>query len=206
MLFGDSGSCVHAAQWIVLYRRADQSFSELDRQYLLALWPHIKQASAINRRHCLDWHARSRNTRAAALANQHGVIEAAHPYFRDLLCLEWPDFTSNRLPDALTESWRQGRAYIGSRIRVAMHMEEELLVCVAMQVAMPPPLTQAERIVASQFAEGASYKAIAEQLCVSQHTIRSHIAHIYAKLDVHDKAALANKLNQGLDAGLNQDT
>lgn len=196
MLFGDAASRPHAAQWIVLYRSNDYHFGELDKQYLLALWPHLKHACSINRRHHLDRHVRSHDPCAAALVNRHGMIEAAHPCFRDLLSVEWPGFAGNRLPDGLMRSWRQGRAYVGARIRVAMRKQDDLIVCVAMQAAMPPPLTQAERNVASQFADGCSHKEIAENLGVSQHTVRSHIAHIYTKLDVHDKAALANKLSR----------
>lgn len=197
MLFGDAAPQPHAAQWIVLYRSNDYCFGEIDKQYLLALWPHLKHAFAINRRHHLDRQVRSHDPCAAALVNRHGAIEAAHPCFHELLDMEWPGFAGSRVPDVVMGSWRQGHAYIGARIRIAMRMQEELIVCVAMHAAMPAPLTRAERIVASQFAGGSSHKAIAENLGVSQHTVRSHIAHIYTKLDIHDKAALANKLGSG---------
>jgi DNA-binding CsgD family transcriptional regulator len=55
-------------------------------------------------------------------------------------------------------------------------------------------LTETERRVASLAAEGRSNKAIAAALFVSTHTVDRHLSHIYAKLDVHSRRELAERL------------
>lgn len=48
-------------------------------------------------------------------------------------------------------------------------------------------LTDRERDVARLYAQGRSRAFISDELCISQNTVRDHIAHIYKKLDVHNK-------------------
>jgi DNA-binding CsgD family transcriptional regulator len=55
-------------------------------------------------------------------------------------------------------------------------------------------LTETERRVASLAAEGRSNKAIAAELFVSTHTVDTHLSRIYAKLDVHSRRDLAQRL------------
>lgn len=57
-------------------------------------------------------------------------------------------------------------------------------------------LTKREKVVARKFSAGKSYKEVAEALGISPATVRHHLRAIYTKLDVQDKAALANKLLQ----------
>lgn len=52
-------------------------------------------------------------------------------------------------------------------------------------------LTGAQNDVARHFAAGLSHKQVARALGVSPNTVRTHLLHAYARLDVHDKAALA---------------
>ncbi len=55
-------------------------------------------------------------------------------------------------------------------------------------------LTETEQRVASLAAEGRSNKAIAAALFVSTHTVDRHLTRIYAKLDVHSRRDLAQRL------------
>jgi DNA-binding CsgD family transcriptional regulator len=55
-------------------------------------------------------------------------------------------------------------------------------------------LTETEQRVASLAAEGRSNKAIAAALFVSAHTVDTHLSRIYAKLDVHSRRELAQRL------------
>lgn len=48
-------------------------------------------------------------------------------------------------------------------------------------------LTPKEREVLLAASEGLSYKEIGERLCISAHTVHSHIKHIYEKLHAKDK-------------------
>ena len=64
--------------------------------------------------------------------------------------------------------------------------------------ATPPPerpasvtllrsLTSRERVVLKQLAEGASLADVARRLDVSQHTVRTHMQNLYAKLGAHSR-------------------
>jgi len=55
-------------------------------------------------------------------------------------------------------------------------------------------LTEMEQRVASLAAAGRSNKAIAGELFVSTHTVDKHLGRIYAKLDVHSRRQLAQRL------------
>ena len=60
-------------------------------------------------------------------------------------------------------------------------------------------LTPREREVLKALADGLDYKQIADRLCISMDTVRSHIRHIYEKLQVHSKSeAVAKALRQRL--------
>ena len=57
---------------------------------------------------------------------------------------------------------------------------------------VPEMLSERERDVLKLLVEGKDYKAIAEKLFLSTHTIRKHIANIYEKLHVSSKAQVIN--------------
>jgi DNA-binding CsgD family transcriptional regulator len=51
-------------------------------------------------------------------------------------------------------------------------------------------LSKRERIIAGKFGEGLTYRQIGEALYIAPSTVRSHIAAIYRKLNIRNKAAL----------------
>lgn len=53
-----------------------------------------------------------------------------------------------------------------------------------------PPLTHTEKRVAELMYHGLTYKAIADELVVSYHTVKNHVANIYAKCDVKSRFQL----------------
>ena len=55
-------------------------------------------------------------------------------------------------------------------------------------VTLPEPLTQREQDVLQWLAQGLNAPAVAKQMIVSTSTVRTHIKHIYAKLNVHNRA------------------
>jgi DNA-binding CsgD family transcriptional regulator len=61
--------------------------------------------------------------------------------------------------------------------------------------SQPVRLTKREREIATLAATGASAKEIAERLYLSARTVESHLHHIYVKLGVTDRAALATALD-----------
>ena len=62
-----------------------------------------------------------------------------------------------------------------------------------------PQLTTREREVLTLAAQGKNYSEIAKELFLTHATVKTHLAHIYAKLHVRDKAAaVAAALRSGL--------
>ncbi len=55
-------------------------------------------------------------------------------------------------------------------------------------------LTPREAQVALLLARGASDREAGERLCISHHTVRKHAEHIFAKLGIHTRKALALRL------------
>jgi DNA-binding NarL/FixJ family response regulator len=61
------------------------------------------------------------------------------------------------------------------------------------------PLSQRELEVLSLIARGKSNREAAQALFISEATVKTHLLHIYAKLDVNDRAAaVATAYNRGL--------
>ena len=64
---------------------------------------------------------------------------------------------------------------------------------------LPPPLTPREIEVLGMLAEGLANKAIAPRLGISEHTVKAHVAAIFAKLHATTRAeAVAIGVRQGL--------
>ena len=54
-----------------------------------------------------------------------------------------------------------------------------------------PPLTDREKEVLGLVANGATNNEISEALCISPHTVKSHVIHIFNKLGVNDRTQAA---------------
>lgn len=55
-------------------------------------------------------------------------------------------------------------------------------------------LTARELQIAVLFAQGLTEKAIGRRLGTSPHTVGTHLAHVYLKLGVHSRSALAARI------------
>lgn len=194
MLYGDAPSAERSGRWMVLYRSDNTAFQALETDLLHAAWFHVSRAVDINRAAALDRQDLQHAQRASALIGLRGTIEAADPQFHALLEREWPGGPHKMLPQALLDCAARGLPYRGRCIEVAIRRQDACLVCVASPVEQRGSLTPGEYAVARRFAAGLSSKEIARELGVSPHTVRSQLANAYAKLDVHDKAALAQRL------------
>lgn len=65
--------------------------------------------------------------------------------------------------------------------------------------AEPDPLSPRERQILKLVDEGLTYKQIADRLCVSPHTVHSHIKNIYDQMQVRSRnEALAKARSRGL--------
>ncbi len=62
-------------------------------------------------------------------------------------------------------------------------------------------VTETERRVAELAARGRSNKEIAAMLFVSEHTVAAHLTHVYRKLGIRSRAALAHRFSEDRGAG-----
>ena len=195
LLFGEAGGNQDPARWLVLYRGTGDSFDMQARQNIAAVWPHLARSLSINRSRFLQRQFPHHRHKGVALINSSGFIEVAEPLFRQLCALEWPTQFSRKVPDAVWKSWRRGLDYVGARAKFKIQLSHEnFIVSQASAIGPLDRLTPAEGVVATSFAAGQSAKAIAIALGVSVHTVRSQIAQVYEKLNIHDKGELASYL------------
>ncbi|MEG2260884.1 MAG: LuxR C-terminal-related transcriptional regulator, partial [Raoultibacter sp.] len=78
---------------------------------------------------------------------------------------------------------------------VAPPAEDAMLACLG-RLAKQASLTRREEEIFSYLARGRSAKYIAEQLVISENTVWAHIKNIYAKLGIHTKQELMNKVDE----------
>ena len=57
-------------------------------------------------------------------------------------------------------------------------------------------LTNREREITGEFAAGRSARHIADQLVLSEHTVKTHLRHAYAKMDVHSRQELLDLIEE----------
>ena len=73
------------------------------------------------------------------------------------------------------------------------------MVVGSFKIAPSPDLTKRETEVLSLLCNGLSYKMIADDLFISEETVRRHIKNIYRKLEVHSKSeAVAKAIKEKL--------
>ena len=182
-------------RWLALFRRRAASFTADEKARLDLMWPHFGFAHAINRRYELDRLVEGQTCRAVAFASESGRLLAADPHFITLLRLEWPHRPAENLHLQIPPNLTGSHVFCGERIEVSMKRHPAYISCaVAIRSSATRALTESELIVAKRFATGLSNKKIAQQLGVSNNTVRSHIASAYSKLHVHNKAELAQLL------------
>ncbi len=194
MLHGDDPNLIKPARWIVLYRRHDVRFSPTDAACLHGLWIHLSRAIVINRTRALERNRKKPDGSASGLINMQGTIDIADPRFFDLLEREWPTLAPEIIPEEALEQLRSGKPYRGTQIEISLSRQHGYNLCRIRPIDALEILTPREYVVARRFAAGMSHKQIARELGVSHHTVRNQLAHLYRKLDLHDKASLAQYL------------
>ena len=202
MLHGDDPNRVQPARWIVLYRQHDVRFAESDAAALHGLWIHLSRALAINRARAAERlpgaHAYREQAGATGLINDEGQVEIADQRFFDLLEREWPELAPEFIPHEAMEMLNQDKPYRGTQVEITLARQAGCNLCRIRPVDAMEVLTPREFVVARRFAAGMSHKQIARELGVSHHTVRNQLAHLYRKLNLHDKASLAQYLSTNL--------
>lgn len=199
MFHGDDPKKVKPARWIVLYRQHDVRFAETDAACLHGLWIHLSHALAINRARTLERlgnaSTKRDNTGASGLMLEDGQIEIADQRFFDLLEREWPETAPDYIPEQALMILNEGKTYRGKQVEISIVRQAGAQLCRIRPIDVMELLTPREFVVARRFAAGMSHKQIARELGVSHHTVRNQLAHLYRKLDLHDKASLAQYLS-----------
>ena len=63
------------------------------------------------------------------------------------------------------------------------------------QIAAERNLSPRESEVYTYLVQGYGGERIAEELCISYHTVRAHVRNIYRKLDVHSREELLDRIS-----------
>jgi DNA-binding CsgD family transcriptional regulator len=194
LVHGDNPAQAKPARWIVLYRAQDVRFSQMDAACLHSLWTHLSRAIVINRTRSIERQYKKADETVSGLISMQGIVDIADARFFDMLELEWPELAPQTIPEAALECLRLGKVFRGTQIEISLARQQGFNVCRIRPINAQEVLTPREFVVARRFAAGMSHKQIARELGVSHHTIRNQLAHLYRKLNLHDKDALADYL------------
>jgi DNA-binding CsgD family transcriptional regulator len=135
-------------------------------------------------------------SQAAAVCDRQGMLRHADPDFIDQIKSEWQDWSAPLLPEPLGVwlSAPNPGDFIGKQILVSAALLEDLFLLRSQPRGATAMLTPREEQVARSFANGLTYKEIAEKLKISPSTARRHLESIYKKLGVSNKLELAQEL------------
>lgn len=178
------------------------AFTEHERRTMQLLMPHLTSALSSNWLLHLERVRSNRHSARASLGvvDQRGMLYVADQSLTAALRMEWPQWSGPLLPDALIKHLQAGTAYQGQRLSVRMHEVGELRLLDLRAVPASGRLSPREAEIAHRFSAGSTYKEIARELGIAPATARHHLREIYRKMEVSDKAALAQML-MATDAG-----
>jgi DNA-binding CsgD family transcriptional regulator len=193
---------------LVLMRPTESpAFTEQERSTVESLAPHLAQACAANRleraQDIID------SGRRAAYKNlvcsRAGLLIAAAPDATQMLLKAWPEWRGGRLPAPLAEAIKgitiSGNVETQKVLRLQtfvahIHIDGDQVLVRLREPNVIDSLGQRELSVAQRFAEGASYKEIAQALQISPSTVSNQLSVVYAKLAVSNKIALRQELER----------
>jgi DNA-binding CsgD family transcriptional regulator len=172
----------------------ERRFTEADRKLFEAIGPHVIEAAAISRGRALP----AEETLPAAVLGRDGRLLQTTPAFVRLL---WPGArpSSSFLPEPALRALRAGRAWTLPGGTHSLHGQPEPHGGYVLRIRTTSTLdrlTAREREIASLFARGQSYKAIAETLELAPATVRNHLQRLYAKLEIGTRAELVDLLQR----------
>lgn len=175
-------------------RNSDPAFSQQDAQWLELLAPHFETMLDMSRLGAV-YRCRlavAEGSWLIAAADVTGVLHVADQGFDQRLRSEWPNWNGPFLPPDLVRVLDQGDTkYKGQHINVEIEwLKKQAIVRIGLRSGIDI-LTERETAVARVYAQGSSYKQVAQTLGMAPATVRHHLRSIYEKLDIHDKAQLA---------------
>ena len=179
------------------------AFSELERQFMEAAFPHLLRCWSENQIRSL-----SRETSAVAraprhsAASHHGIVVAAEEGFLALFQREWPGWSGPLLPDTVREVLLGPEAgrYVGETVVLSVRHGHDVSLLLIRERVVADDLRPRERTVAELCASGLSYREIAETLGIALATARNHIASVHRRLGVSRNSEISALLAEANDA------
>ena len=171
-----------------------RTYSEAERQRTQLLMPHISSALRLSRESSVV--TAGMQSEGVGLVNSAGSILASRAPFQHLIREEW-GHRQPPVPAAILSERSGAACWRGEAIQLRI---ERLGPCFLLRVRPSNPLdrlTSREREVAERFALGGTHKEVARALGIAPSTVRNHIAGVYDKLGVNDKAQLASLVQGG---------
>lgn len=165
--------------------REKQRYSHQELSLKNLITQHIFLAARHNDLHHL------RSLRApAAFIDRGGVLNAALPDFRAMIVQEWGRCAEQKLPSDVAQSlWQNGGYRARHIVLQAQQVNNRLLVRAG--IAPKVNLSAREQEVAWIYVSGHTHKEVAKLLGITPTTVRTHLARVYQKLEITDKASLA---------------
>lgn len=174
-------------------------FHSTDQRWFELLMPHLGAMLDMSRLNDVLLRRTSSEAPNGLLAatDVKGILHVAEPGFTELLRGEWPDWVGPWLPKPLRAHLGSGSEPFRGRCVNAefSRLDAQLLVKLSPRTLLEE-LTAQEIAVARMFGNGHSHKDVARALAIAPATARHHLRSIYTKLQVNDKAALAQMLNR----------
>jgi DNA-binding CsgD family transcriptional regulator len=132
---------------------------------------------------------------AHAVIDGAGRIHAAEAGFGLHLRRQFPAWNGPLLPGAVLSRLPGPEDVVDiGDLRLTLHPSGDRPVLAVRPRGRALPLTPAEMRVCRSYADGRSARAIADELGLSQRTVRNHLAAAYAKLEVHTRLQLIERL------------
>lgn len=185
---------------VSFYRAEEEDrFSEGERRLAEAIVPHMFEAyaNALLRERVQQVESGVRKAYFPALVDAKGVIFMVDANFAPLMREEWPEWTGPHPPVGLARHLAEHpeEDYVGERVVVRPRRVEDLTLLRLRSRLPVDGLGSRERQVAGLAAAGRSFKEIAKDLGISPATVNNHLANIYRKLGVRNRAGLVTLLS-----------
>lgn len=195
LLIGSVETPLRPPDWLLLGRRGHRPFTAGAALYVTALWPHLLRCKQLCQRRYLAEQASITTMGGCALVSAYDAVDACDDAFNGLACLEWPHCLAGQLPAGVLATLRSQGRYDGRLTRWSLEPGPGgAFLCKVTERLPFDLLTPAEAVTARHYAQGRTHGEIAALLGVSSNTVRTHLAHVFSKLDIHRKSELPARL------------
>jgi len=195
---------VIAASLLVVFRtEGDPPFGDEERTIVEMVAPHMMEAfRTVLLKHLVARGINARGDRhASVVTDARGTIHEGNPQFVELLQTQWAGWNGPILPEELRDFGAASR--VGCRGTICYQsspINDELWLVEAWERGLVDVLTPSERRVAELLAAGHTYKEAADKLGIAVSTITNHANRIYDKLNIRNKAQLAQVVAQSRES------